>query len=227
MSVPTWISATGNGRRARSAIVAIGVIAALCIPATDSGADGARTAQATAPKAPTAGDSPASSDKKGTGKSAAGAVSVRGTVSAIDKEQGTVTLKGPKGRTLTIEVRDRSKLDAVAVGDPVVAVYMEAVALQVKKAAAGAPGVTTRETRVGSKPGETPAGMIGREVSITGTITAINRTTHAVTVKGPDGGTQTIVAKDPKNLEGVKVGDLVELTYTQALAVSLDKSKAK
>ena len=31
--------------------------------------------------------------------------------------------------------------------------------------------------------------------------------------------------KDPKNLEGVKVGDLVEITYLQALAVALDKPK--
>ena len=30
--------------------------------------------------------------------------------------------------------------------------------------------------------------------------------------------------KDPKNLEVAKVGDLVDITYTQALAVSLDKA---
>jgi hypothetical protein len=38
------------------------------------------------------------------------------------------------------------------------------------------------------------------------------------------GGTETIKAKEPKNLEGLKVGDMVEITYSQALAVSLDKS---
>jgi hypothetical protein len=44
-----------------------------------------------------------------------------------------------------------------------------------------------------------------------------------VTIKGPRGNEETIKVKDPKNLQGVKVGDLVELTYAQALAVSLDK----
>jgi hypothetical protein len=97
------------------------------------------------------------------------------------------------------------------------------VVIQVKKAGTAAPGVTTQETRVTSKPGETPAGGVGREISITGTITAIDKKRHAVTIKGPEGGTETIVAKDPKNLEAVKVGDLVEATYTQALAISLDK----
>ena len=52
----------------------------------------------------------------------------------------------------------------------------------------------------------------------------IDKKARTVTVKGPQGGTETIKAKDPKNLEGLKVGDMVELTYTQALAISLDKS---
>jgi Cu/Ag efflux protein CusF len=158
-------------------------------------------------------------------KGAASVTKVRGTVAAVDKDAGTVTLKGPKGRTVTIEVNDKSKLDQINVGDPVVAAYMEAVAVRVVKAGSGAtPSVTTTETRVSSKPGETPAGAIGREVTATVTITAIDRKAHSVTVKGPRGGVETIKAKDPKNLEGLKVGDMVEITYTQALAVSLDKS---
>jgi len=102
---------------------------------------------------------------------------------------------------------------------------MEAVAWRVVKAGSGAaPGVSTQETRVSSKPGETPAGAVGREVTATVTITAIDRKNHTVTVKGPQGGTETIKAKEPKNLEGLKVGDMVEISYSQALAVSLDKS---
>ena len=158
------------------------------------------------------------------GKGEASVTKVRGTVEAIDKDAGTVTLKGPK-RSITIEVNDKSKLDQIKVGDPVVAAYIEAVAWRVMKAGSGAaPGVSTTETRVSSKPGETPAGAIGREVTATVTITAIDKKAHTVTVKGPRGGTETIKAKDPKNLEGLKVGDMVEITYTQALAVSLDKS---
>ena len=33
----------------------------------------------------------------------------------------------------------------------------------------------------------------------------------------------TIKARDPRNLERVAVGDLVEITYTEAVAVSVDK----
>lgn len=163
--------------------------------------------------------------EKPVGRKETSVTKVRGTVSAIDKDAGTVTLKGPKGNTLTIEVNDKSKLDQVNVGDPVVAAYIEAVAFRVQKAGSGAtPGVSVQESRVSSKPGETPAGAIGREVTATVTITAIDKKAHTVTIKGPKGGTETIKAKDPKNLEGLKVGDMVEITYTQALAVSLDKS---
>ncbi len=57
----------------------------------------------------------------------AAVVTLRGTVEAIDKEKQTVTLKGPK-RTLTVQVQDPKKLDAIKVGDPVVGKYYEALA---------------------------------------------------------------------------------------------------
>ncbi|HZN51883.1 MAG TPA: hypothetical protein VFD81_14675 [Methylomirabilota bacterium] len=182
-------------------------------------------AQSTTTSAP-AEKAPAPAEKAPVrGKSEASVTKIRGTVAGVDKDAGTVTLKGPKGRTVTIEVKDKSKLDQINVGDPVVAAYMEAVAWRVVKAGSGAaPGVSTQETRVSSKPGETPAGAVGREVTATVTITAIDRKNHTVTVKGPQGGTETIKAKEPKNLEGLKVGDMVEISYSQALAVSLDKS---
>ena len=51
----------------------------------------------------------------------------------------------------------------------------------------------------------------------------VDRKGYTVTIKGPEGRTETIAVKDPKNLDGVKVGDLVDVTYAQALAVALDK----
>ena len=151
-------------------------------------------------------------------------VKLRGTITAVDKENKTITIKGEGGRTLTLDVQDPSKLEAVKVGDPVVGTYYEAVAVQVRKAEAGTPGVTVKEGRTSSKPGETPAGAIGREITVTGTITAIDKKKGSVTVKGPQGKSHVVKVKEPKNLENVKVGDLIELTYTQALAVALDKA---
>ena len=165
--------------------------------------------------------------EKALGRAAGKAVQVKGTVAAVDKDAKTITLKGPKGRTVTLDVQDPSKLEAVKVGDPVVATYMEAVAFQIKKPGTATPGTTVQESRVSSKPGETPAGAIGQEVSVTATITEVNKKAGTVTIKGPKGNSETIKAQDPKNLDRVKVGDLVEITYARALAVSLDKPAKK
>ena len=96
-----------------------------------------------------------------------------------------------------------------------------------KKPGAATPGVTAQQGVATSKPGQTPAGAIGEQVSVTATIVAIDKTAHTVTIKGPEGNTETVKARDPKNLNAVKVGDLVEITYTRALAIALDKSTKK
>jgi hypothetical protein len=153
-------------------------------------------------------------------------VTVRGTVEAIDVEKHTVTLKGPK-RSLTVQVRDPKKLEAIKVGDPVVAKYYEALAFEVKKAGTATPGVTAQQEVATSKPGETPAGVVGERISVTATIVAIDKTAQTVTIKGPEGNTETVKARDPKNLDAANVGDLVEITYTRALAIALDKASKK
>jgi ribosomal protein S17 len=78
-----------------------------------------------------------------------------------------------------------------------------------------------------SKPGATPAGAVGEQITVTVTIVEIDKKAGTVTVKGPEGRTETIKARDPKNLDAVKVGDLVEITYTRALAIALDKPAKK
>ena len=151
-------------------------------------------------------------------------VTVRGWIDAVDKTNRTVTLKGPRGGTVTLDVKDPKKLDSVAVGDPVVAAFIEALALEVKKVPGAKPGVSVTEARATSQPGETPSGAVGREVVVTATITAVDRKAQTVTIKGPRGNTETIKVKDAANLKGVEAGDVAELTYTQALAVTLDRA---
>jgi hypothetical protein len=156
----------------------------------------------------------------------AAVVTLRGTVEAVDKEKQTVTIKGPK-RTLTVRVQDPKKLEAIKVGDPVVGKYYEAIAFEVKKPGTATPGVTAQQGVATSQPGATPAGAVGEQVTVTATITAVDKAAHTVTIKGPEGNTETVKARNPKNLDAVKVGDLVEITYTRALAIALDKSAKK
>ena len=46
-----------------------------------------------------------------------------------------------------------------------------------------------------------------------------------MTLKGPEGNVETVRVMDPKNLEKVKVGDRIVITYTEALAISVEAVK--
>jgi hypothetical protein len=65
-----------------------------------------------------------------------GTLKYKASITAIDKEKGTVTLKGDDGRESTITPRNRANLDKVKVGDLVVFTYTEALAASVTKPAA-------------------------------------------------------------------------------------------
>jgi len=62
---------------------------------------------------------------------------------------------------------------------------------------------------------------------MTATIEAIDQVNGTVTLKGPQGNSRTIKARDPKNLQRVQVGDLVDITYTEAVAVRVRPSTQK
>jgi Cu/Ag efflux protein CusF len=53
------------------------------------------------------------------------------------------------------------------------------------------------------------------------TVDAIDMAVPSVTVRADDGRKMSFRVENKKNLEGVKVGDRVEITYTQALAISV------
>ena len=86
-------------------------------------------------------------------------------------------------------------------------------------AATAASGVTT------AKPGEMPARVSARQVTVTASVEAIDKITPAITLKGPEGDVVTVRVVDPKNLEKVKVGDKLAITYTEALAISVERAK--
>jgi hypothetical protein len=154
-------------------------------------------------------------------------VTLTGTVEAVDLANRVVTIKGSKGRTVELKVGEEAKnLDQVKVGDKVVAKYYESIAFRMKKPGE-AEGVKTEQAVATAKPGEVPAGVLANQVTVTATIVDISPKKTYVTLKGPEGKTVDVKVMDPKNLEMVKVGDQVVITYTQALAIALDKPKKK
>jgi Cu/Ag efflux protein CusF len=152
-------------------------------------------------------------------------VNLTGTVEAVDLANRVVTIKGSKGKIVDLKVGDQAKnLDQVKVGDKVVAKYYESIAYRLMKPGE-AEGAKAEQTVAGAKPGEVPAGAVKNQVTVTATVEEISPKKTYVSLKGPDGKSVDVKVRDPKNIEGLKVGDKVVITYTQALAIALDKPK--
>lgn len=164
-----------------------------------------------------------------TGKVTEGLVSISATVEAVNLKKRIVTLRGPEGRVVDLEVGEEVKnLPQVHKGDTVVATYYESIAIEVKKPGEAQPGITTAEDVRTAKLGEKPAMTGAHQTTVTATVVGLNKAKSEATLKGPRGRTVTVAVKDPKKLDNVKVGDLVEVTYTEALAISVEKpEKAK
>jgi ribosomal protein L6P/L9E len=153
------------------------------------------------------------------------AVKISARVEAIDKAQRQVTLKGPKGNLRTVTAGpDVRNFDQINVGDMVVVRYVEELTLTLKKDGKELRSNTEVTDGARSKAGEKPAGIVGRQVEVTADVIAANAKTQTLTLKGPN-RTVELKVPDPKQFKLVKVGDQIQATYTEALALSVEPAK--
>jgi hypothetical protein len=154
-------------------------------------------------------------------------VEVTAKVAKIDHKTREVTLKADDGQEYSFVASEEARnLDQVQVGDIVTITYAEAFVYEVQKGGQAADqGTVVAGGR--SAAGEKPAGAIARETKVTVLITAIDPTVPSVTFKGPAGNTRTIKVMHPEKLQGVSVGDTVDITYTEALAIKVVEAPKK
>ncbi|MEO8308549.1 MAG: hypothetical protein ABI616_10990 [Pseudomonadota bacterium] len=153
--------------------------------------------------------------------------SAEATVTAVDYTARTATLKTADGMVSTIPVGAEVKNFAqLHVGDKIQAKYSTALTMRLVKKGSGAAykrDTTDAATReAGSKPGA--AAM--RQINFAADITKIDPMTGDVTVKGPAGRIVNLKVKDPSILKGYVVGDQVEGTFLELLAVGVPAAPA-
>ena len=145
------------------------------------------------------------------------------TVAAIDLAERLVTLEGPEGNLFTVQAGDEVRnLPQLEVGDRVAVRYYEAIAAEMAK-----PGQETSAsaTAMRAPAGAKPGVGVTQEVTAMVKITDLDLATHTVSFTGPEGVAQTITVQDPEMrdfVETLKVGDDVAVTYTEALAISVE-----
>jgi Cu/Ag efflux protein CusF len=161
------------------------------------------------------------------GETLVAAVEATAVVTAIDQKTREVTLKKEDGTEVTfVASEDVKNLAQVKPGDMLHVVYGEALAYEVKK---GGTTVAPATTIAGgaAELGQKPEGALARQTTATVLITAIDAKAPSVTFQGPAGNTRTIKVLHPEKLVGVSVGDTVELTYTEAVAIKVEAAPAK
>jgi hypothetical protein len=157
---------------------------------------------------------------------------VTATVTAIDVKKRLVTLKGPKGGIETVEVSpDVRNLEQVKVGDKLVVRYYESMGAALRPKGSPAPdlhAVDSTAAAARAPTGTKPAAAVGTTTTTTVLVQSVDNKNHTVTFSGPDTLVRTVHVKDPKAREfaaKLKKGDQVDLTYTEALAVSVEEVK--
>ena len=144
------------------------------------------------------------------------------TVEAVELQSRTITLKRPDGTFVTTTAGpDIKRLDEVKIGDTVTARYYENLVIRLKQP--GDPEVDNRVTGTTGSGQELPGGTRAKQKTITATITDIDMETPTVTFTGPNGWRYTSKVQDKAALAKVKVGDKVDIVWTEALLVSIER----
>jgi Cu/Ag efflux protein CusF len=151
-------------------------------------------------------------------------ISETAVIVAIDSTNRLITLKAEDGFTDTILAGpDVKRFAELKVGDKVTFRYYESIVYAIQQPGAKPPA--PESAALVRSQGPRPGGTLSEQFTTVVTIQAIDMAIPSVTIKTEDGNTMSFKVEDKKNLTGVKAGDKVQITYTRALAISVEAPK--
>jgi Cu/Ag efflux protein CusF len=145
-------------------------------------------------------------------------------VDSIDQSTRQVTLREADGTlssyTVAPEVRN---LPAVKVGDTVVLEHSAALVMELKKSGGAIRERVESESAARAASGAMPGAASAREIRVVADVIAIDPKAKTVRLRGPKRSFNLRV-DDLQQLANVKVGDQVEATFIQAVALSVERA---
>lgn len=155
-------------------------------------------------------------------------VEASATVESVDVLNRLMTIKTEAGDLVTLEVGPEvQNLVQVRQGDRVVVRYREAIGARISNDAAGQPvsiDVDTDRARLGQR----PSARASATTNVPVTINSVDTRSNLVTFSGPDGLVRsiTVATREGRDfIRQLKKGDTVVLSFTEALAVSVEPAK--
>jgi hypothetical protein len=146
------------------------------------------------------------------------------TVEAIEQSTRIMTVKDDKGIYETVQAPpDMKRFSELKVGDKITVRYYDNVVVRLKKPGETAVDVDSAAVTAGQ--GKGPGGTAATQRTITVTVTAMDPKTSSVTVRGPNGYNYSRKVRDKKTYNMLKVGDQLDMTWTEAVLISVDPPK--
>jgi hypothetical protein len=154
-------------------------------------------------------------------------ITLRATVQSIDQQSRVVTLVGPQGNAITMQVGPEVRnLAQVKQGDKVLVHYHGSIAYVVAPPGTRLPDNSLTAAGVRAPQGQTPAGAVGAKLVITATVVGVDPTTHTLQLIDPSGGlVRTVEVTSPRAqraMRRINVGDTITAIITEAVAVALE-----
>jgi hypothetical protein len=151
-------------------------------------------------------------------------VTVTATVDAIELASRSLTLRKPDNTVITMKVPSAyQRFDALKVGDKVSTTYYDNIVIQ--KKATGEKDVNTISESLTPTPGLKPGFTVASQRVITATITAIDPKIPSISLSGPNNWTYSSRVADRDALKQVKVGDRLDINWTEAVLLSATAPK--
>ena len=145
------------------------------------------------------------------------------TVEGIEQSSRTLNVVDEQGFHKMIRVpTDVKRFNELKVGDKITTKYYDNVVVRLKKP--GEQPVDVDAAAVTPTTGTSPGGTISTQRTITATVTAIDQTVPSITVKGPNGWLYSSKVADTKALANLKVGDQLDITWTDAVLISVESA---
>lgn len=152
-------------------------------------------------------------------------VTATATIEAIEARSRTLTLKNQDGTYEELQVpASVTRFPEFKVGDKINVRYYDNVVLKLKKE--GQPAIDVQHDTLTPSTGA-PGTTAASQRTITATITAIDPKVPSITLKGPNGWTYSRKVDDKKALAQVKVGDKLDITWTEAVLISVEPAAKK
>jgi arginine repressor len=151
-------------------------------------------------------------------------VTVSGTVERADRSTRTLTLRTSPSTTQIISVAPEVKLfDELQTGDKITVRLSESVIAAVRPGEKPSVAVDTTATATPRDPSQ--RSEVLQQVKAGVTVESVDRQQNLIVYKTADNRRVIRAVIDPRLLDGLKAGDVVEITYTRERAVDLQRAR--